>query len=159
MITYALNRLAFNYSVWTMRLHFGAFSRPFSNSLMQYSMEPNSSLKYQWQEGVENLEGYRSGGYHPTHIGDQYSDSRYEVVHKLGYGSYSTVCLAKDHLEARYVSLKILIAAISEKSSECKILRRLALGKQDHQGRAYVQSLLNEFDINGRDRMAITYVW
>lgn len=71
-------------------------------------MDPNSPLGYQWQEGVENLEGYRSGGYHPTHIGDQYCDSRYEVVHKLGYGSYSTVWLAKDHLEARHVSLENL---------------------------------------------------
>jgi len=104
---------------------------------------------YQWQEGVENLENYRSGGYHPTHIGDQYRNGRYEVVHKLGYGSYSTVWLAKDHVEARYVALKILISAVSEKSSESKILRLLSSGKQDHQGRAYVSSLLDEFIIRG----------
>jgi serine/threonine-protein kinase SRPK3 len=106
-------------------------------------------LMYQWQEGVEDLEGYRPDGYHPTCIGDQYLDGRYEVVHKLGYGSYSTVWLAKDHLETRYVALKILIAAAFEKSSESKILRVLSSGKPDHQGRAYVSSLLDEFVIKG----------
>lgn len=44
-------------------------------------------LLYQWQEGVENLETYSPGGYHPTHIGDRYQNNRYEVVHKLGFGS------------------------------------------------------------------------
>ncbi|PYI00006.1 kinase-like protein [Aspergillus ellipticus CBS 707.79] len=106
-------------------------------------------LVYQWQEGVEDLEGYRPGGYHPTHIGDKYLDGRYEVVHKLGYGSYSTVWLAKDHLEARYVALKILVAATSKECSESKILRVLSSGKAAHHGRAYVSSLLDEFIING----------
>ncbi|OBT78089.1 hypothetical protein VF21_03119 [Pseudogymnoascus sp. 05NY08] len=106
-------------------------------------------LQYQWQEGVENLEGYCSGGYHPTHIGDQFCDSRYHVVHKLGHGTYSTVWLARDNLEARYVALKILVAAAGEDKSESKILRALGLGNPEHPGRAYVSSLLDEFVING----------
>lgn len=106
-------------------------------------------LIYQWQEGVEDLERYRLGGYHQTHIGDKYLNGRYEVIHKLGYGSYSTVWLAKDCLEARYVALKILTAATSKECSESKILRVLSSGKADHHGRAYVSSLLDEFIING----------
>ena len=106
-------------------------------------------MTYQWQEGVETLEGYCPGGYHPTYIGDKYLHGRYEIVHKLGHGSYSTVWLAKDHLETRYVALKILVAAVSEKSSESRILRALNSGKPDHQGRAYVPSLLADFVING----------
>ncbi|KZF25645.1 protein kinase [Xylona heveae TC161] len=118
-------------------------------------MEPSSpstslpQIVYQWQEGVESLEGYRPGGYHPTHIGDRYHDDRYEVVHKLGHGSYSTVWLAKDHLQARYVALKILVGAALEKNSEGKVLRALSSCKTDHPGRAYVSTLLDEFTING----------
>ncbi len=128
---------------------------------MQYS-ETSSALPhliYQWQEDVENLEAYCPGGYHPISIGDQYQDGRYEVVHKFGYGSYSTVWLAKDQLENKYVALKVLVAAASEKSSESKILRALSLGKRDHQGRAYVSSLLDEFVIdgpNGRHRCLVS---
>lgn len=103
---------------------------------MQSSRAPTTlpTSVYRWQEGVEDLEGYCSGGYHPTHIGDRYFNDRYEVVHKLGYGSYSTVWLAKDHLEAKYVAMKILIAATSKDCSESKILRILNSGKPDHPG-------------------------
>jgi hypothetical protein len=44
---------------------------------------------------VENPDGYRDGGYHPVHLGDVYQQ-RYRVIHKLGFGSYSTVWLARD---------------------------------------------------------------
>ena len=126
------------------------------------ALEASSALPqliYQWREGVENLEAYCPGGYHPISIGDQYNDGRYEVVHKLGYGSYSTVWLARDRLETRYVALKVLVAAAFEKSSESKILRALTTGKRDHQGRAYVSSLLDEFVIsgpNGRHRCLVS---
>lgn len=45
---------------------------------------------------VENLEEYRVGGYHPTVVGDTFHEGRYEIVHKLGFGSYSTIWLARD---------------------------------------------------------------
>lgn len=44
-------------------------------------------LVYQWQEGVEDLEAHFPGGHHPTLIGERYHDGRYEIVHKLGFGS------------------------------------------------------------------------
>ena len=45
--------------------------------------------------GVESSDGYVPGGYHPVHIGDIYHE-RFRVIHKLGYGTYSTVWLAHD---------------------------------------------------------------
>lgn len=48
-----------------------------------------SQILYEPLEGVERLEYYRAGGYHPVKIGDEFQ-GRYRVVHKLGYGSYST---------------------------------------------------------------------
>jgi hypothetical protein len=47
-------------------------------------------------EDEEDWEDYCKGGYHPVHIGDSFSDSRYIVVRKLGWGHFSTVWLAKD---------------------------------------------------------------
>lgn len=85
-------------------------------------------LIYQWQEGVENLEIYRPGGYHPTHIGDRYHRDRYEIVQKFGFGSYSTVWIAKDHQKNAIAALKIIIASASQKSTEAKVMRTLALG-------------------------------
>ena len=47
---------------------------------------------------VELLERFRDGGYHPTHLGDLFKDGRYKIIHKLGWGAYATVWLAKDLL-------------------------------------------------------------
>ena len=47
-------------------------------------------------EDEEDWEDYVKGGYHPVKIGDGFSDDRYIVVRKLGWGHFSTVWLAKD---------------------------------------------------------------
>ncbi|KAL4783312.1 kinase-like domain-containing protein [Aspergillus varians] len=108
-----------------------------------------SSPIYWPQDDIENLEGYRPGGYHPTNINDKFLNGRYKVVHKLGYGSYSTVWLARDQEAGRYVALKIIVAEVSGKAVESKILRRLQSGNPNHPGRQYIASLLNEFFFTG----------
>ena len=45
---------------------------------------------------TEWIEDYRPGKYHPVHIGDTFNNSRYRAIRKLGYGSFSTVWLARD---------------------------------------------------------------
>lgn len=106
-------------------------------------------LVYDWQDDVENLEHYRVGGYHPVELGDQFGDSRYEIVHKLGYGGSSTVWLAKDRVNNRYVSLKILKAQNSKSCSEATIRALLREGNQNHPGHSYVLTLLDEFHCDG----------
>ena len=58
---------------------------------------------------TEDLERYAPGGLHPVSLGDVY-DERYRVVHKLGAGGFSTVWLARDDGEQRWVALKIVVA-------------------------------------------------
>jgi len=45
---------------------------------------------------AESLHRYQKGGYHPVTLGDTLKAGRYKVVHKLGWGGYSTVWAARD---------------------------------------------------------------
>lgn len=51
---------------------------------------------------AEDLTRYCPGGYHPVHIGDSFNGGRYKILHKLGFGAFSTVWLARD---LQYVQL------------------------------------------------------
>lgn len=44
----------------------------------------------------ENVLDYKPGGYHPVALGDTLKDGRYIIYHKLGYGGFSTVWVARD---------------------------------------------------------------
>ena len=116
---------------------------------MNSTSSTHSRPIYNWHEDVEDLEAYRSGGYHPLQLGDDLSNKRYHVVHKLGYGSSSTVWLARDLVQNRYVSIKVLTARHSEQSREVDIRRRLHCGDRHHPGRPFVLSPLTEFYIDG----------
>lgn len=106
-------------------------------------------LTYHKHEEVEDLEGYSKDGYHPVTIGDVYMSGRYRIVHKLGWGSYSTVWLARDSYSNRYVALKILVAGASQDSTEGRILRHLQITMKEDPGSSFVASLLDEFHISG----------
>ena len=47
-------------------------------------------------ETEERFSKYRLGGYHPVCLGDTFKNGRYKIHHKIGFGAYSTVWLAKD---------------------------------------------------------------
>lgn len=49
----------------------------------------------------EWAESYRPGGFHPVNLGDSFKDGQYRVIRKLGYGSFSTVWLARDKLSVK----------------------------------------------------------
>lgn len=107
---------------------------------------------YEWQEDVENLERYYTGGYHPVKLGDDLGDGQYHVVHKLGHGAYSTVWLARDRHQNKYVALKIVVAELSATSNESRILHVLEKKRASNSsliGKQYVSELLNEFMIDG----------
>jgi serine/threonine protein kinase len=74
----------------TGQAYLPALSSPMSHG--SYSSYSQSVMT----EDEEDWEDYCKGGYHPVHIGDTFSDGRYTVVRKLGWGHFSTVWLAKD---------------------------------------------------------------
>ncbi|KAH9992815.1 kinase-like domain-containing protein [Russula vinacea] len=114
-------------------------------------------------EDEEDWEDYCKGGYHPVHIGDSFSDARYTVVRKLGWGHFSTVWLARDAKLNRHVALKIVKSApryTETALDEIKLLQRLITAapssaapspspSQTHPGRSHVISFLDHFRHKG----------
>ncbi|KAK7055923.1 kinase-like protein [Favolaschia claudopus] len=68
-------------------------------------------------DDVESLQGYRYGGFAPISLGQEFVNRRYKVIHKLGYGAFSTVWLARDRSNQGLVALKIMQANASSKPS------------------------------------------
>jgi len=98
--------------------------------------------EYEYIEGVESLERYRPGGYHPITLGDELCQGRYQVVHKLGYGGTSTTWLAEDRNSRRLVAIKITTAESAHISQEVGFLSRFA-------GEGFIRQLLNTFSLDG----------
>ncbi|KAJ6441542.1 hypothetical protein O9K51_05093 [Purpureocillium lavendulum] len=96
----------------------------------------------------EWVEDYRPGGYHPVVLGDVFDDGRYKVIRKLGDGSYSTVWLARDVENNRYVALKILVSKIVESTTELQILRHIS-EVAPTEGARHITRLLDEFEHRG----------
>ncbi|KAI1644296.1 kinase-like protein [Daldinia loculata] len=71
----------------------------------------------------EDLENYEPGGFHPVHLGDVY-DRHYRVVHKLGFGGFSTVWLARETITNRWVALKIVAARESPTYEDRSVIAR-----------------------------------
>ncbi|KAF4441446.1 CMGC kinase [Fusarium acutatum] len=99
------------------------------------------------KEGVEPLEEYQEGGYHPVHIGDVLGPSdRYRVIHKLGHGGFGTVWLCRDSLEGRYIALKVMVSDLkSDETLECSLVKL----DQLMPGAQYIASPLDFFSIEG----------
>ncbi|KAI1483538.1 kinase-like protein [Daldinia eschscholtzii] len=113
-------------------------------------MNKDCRFEYDWIEGVESLEKYRPGGYHPITIGDTLG-GQYCIVDKLGFGGYSTVWLAYNDSSKHYVAIKVGIAnspTIEGRSvrKEAKLLQALS---KDLPSPLFVPPILDIFDIQG----------
>lgn len=92
-------------------------------------------------------------------IGD-YLHDRYRIVHKLGFGTHSTIWLARDRMAGGYVAIKVAVA--SGDQGESNVLRLLGVEgtkKNAHPGQAVIQPILDEFYVrgpNGRHRCFVT---
>ncbi|KAL4781263.1 kinase-like domain-containing protein [Aspergillus varians] len=98
---------------------------------------------------IEPLDYYSKRRFHPVHLRDTFQGTRYSVLRKLGYGSFSTVWLARDTTLDRYVALKIGQAEGSP-TEECGIYRRLAdTTLLAHPGCTHYLPLLDDFRVTG----------
>lgn len=109
------------------------------------SLKTAAPVEYMPLEDIEKPDRYRPGGYHPISIGDCLS-GRYDVVHKLGFGTYSTTWLARGRDMKKYVAIKIAIADADV--PESKIFDTLALSEpsdEGHPGEALIPRVLDTF--------------
>ncbi|KAL9126699.1 MAG: hypothetical protein Q9175_007877 [Cornicularia normoerica] len=122
--------------------------------------ESSKELRYRLPhlDNVEDVEKYRSGGFHPIHLGDALKGGRYRVLHKLGYGGFSTVWLARDENQNKLVSLKVLTADASRQSRELQLLRHLDEHAQANPWRGNIIATLDDFTINGPNGTHLCYV-
>ncbi|KJZ80123.1 hypothetical protein HIM_00837 [Hirsutella minnesotensis 3608] len=115
------------------------------------------SIEYEWIDGVERLELYEPGGYHPIMI-DDVLHSRYRIVDKLGFGGYSTVWLGHDARLNRYVAIKVGISGATIPQQESSTLRALSESSvisplidkpTSIAANDVLPSILDEFDVRG----------
>ncbi|OTA94876.1 hypothetical protein M434DRAFT_394248 [Hypoxylon sp. CO27-5] len=91
----------------------------------------------------EQFDEFRKGYFYPVKIGDVYA-SKYQVVGKLGFGSTSTVWLARNLQEHSHVALKIYARGARYKH-EFEMYKRLSEGNHAHPGNRHVAAALDTF--------------
>ncbi|KAI9761743.1 MAG: hypothetical protein M4579_000837 [Chaenotheca gracillima] len=99
------------------------------------------AYKFGTWESVEDREEYRPGGFHPVLLGSRVGENdEYRIIHKLGYGGFATVWLARDSVADRYVALKIMKAEVSDVqvSKELVNIEKLRAAPPEQSGRQYV---------------------
>lgn len=83
----------------------------------------------------ENFQDYKSKGYHPAYIGELYRNGKYQIVQKLGWGTFSTVWLIKNLADSRYYALKIQkshATVLESAIDELSILKQLTCKASQH---------------------------
>ncbi|KAL0978811.1 hypothetical protein UPYG_G00176040 [Umbra pygmaea] len=102
-------------------------------------------------EEQEDPNDYCKGGYHHVKIGDLFN-GRYHVIRKLGWGHFSTVWLAWDIQEKRFVAMKVVKSAehyTETAMDEIKLLRSVRNTDPNDPSRERVVQLLDDFKISG----------
>lgn len=99
----------------------------------------------------EDPNDYCRGGYHHVKIGDLFN-GRYHVIRKLGWGHFSTVWLAWDIQEKRFVAMKVVKSAehyTETALDEIKLLKSVRNTDPRDPNREKVVQLLDDFKISG----------
>ena len=113
------------------------------------SGSPPPPFEYIPIEEVECLEEYRSGGYHPISLGEDLR-SRYRVVQKLGYGTYSITWLCRNSVVDQYVAVKVGIASANLREVDIlESIKNIHSSQLFHWGRRFIPSVLDKFVLHG----------
>lgn len=115
------------------------------------SRSGSQGTQYKRLPFVEPLDGYRPGGFHPTHLGDSLNSGKYIVLNKLGYGVSSTVWLARDTRNDKAVALSILKSEVSRATAQRQLViqQHLHDGDSSHPGHSIMLIPIDDFEIDG----------
>ncbi|KAM4058725.1 kinase [Hirsutella rhossiliensis] len=92
----------------------------------------------------EHFDEFKSGQYYPVKIGDVYA-SKYQVLGKLGFGTTSTVWLARNLQDRKYVALKVFTRGVDR--DESGIYQRLGTANSSHPGYRHVRTALDTLEL------------
>lgn len=109
----------------------------------------------------EDPNDYCRGGYHHVKIGDLFN-GRYHVIRKLGWGHFSTVWLAWDIQEKRFVAMKVVKSAehyTETALDEIKLLKSVRNTDPSDPNREKVVQLLDDFKISGMNGTHVCMVF
>ncbi|KAM4583092.1 SRSF protein kinase 1b isoform 2-T2 [Fundulus diaphanus] len=109
----------------------------------------------------EDPNDYCRGGYHHVKIGDLFN-ARYHVIRKLGWGHFSTVWLAWDIQEKRFVAMKVVKSAehyTETALDEIKLLKSVRNTDPRDPNREKVVQLLDDFKISGMNGTHVCMVF
>ncbi|KAK3687957.1 kinase-like domain-containing protein [Podospora appendiculata] len=95
----------------------------------------------------EMFDEFKSGQYYPVNIGDVY-ESKYQVLGKLGFGSTSTVWLARHLQDHGHVALKIYTREGAD-NDEFEMYGIIAKANHSHPGYHHVRTALDKFVLHG----------
>ena len=68
--------------------------KPITNHIKNLNHKPlncNYENEIESSSQAESLGEYTKSGYHPVFLGEKYCNQKYEVIQKLGWGTFSTV--------------------------------------------------------------------
>ncbi|KAK8208136.1 protein kinase [Phyllosticta capitalensis] len=103
----------------------------------------------------ESANRYGAGGFFPIHLGDQFKGGRYKILHKLSWGSDSTVWAARDQREGKYVAIKVLGSDRQEPRWQLDIMRAIAVQLPKHPGSRNLVRMLDQFCVRGHDFLVL----
>ncbi|KAL3978019.1 EGF-containing fibulin-like extracellular matrix protein 1 [Sarotherodon galilaeus] len=113
------------------------------------------------EDEQEDPNDYCRGGYHHVRIGDLFN-GRYHVIRKLGWGHFSTVWLAWDIQEKRFVAMKVVKSAehyTETALDEIKLLKSVRNTDPSDPYREKVVQLLDDFKISGMNGTHVCMVF
>ncbi|ROT39615.1 kinase-like protein [Sodiomyces alkalinus F11] len=96
----------------------------------------------------EQFHEFKAGKYYPVNIGDVFA-SQYQVVGKMGFGTTSTMWLARNLQEHTYVALKIFKRGIQ--LHEFEIYSLIGQANPSHPGHRHVRTAVDTFELQGTE--------
>jgi serine/threonine-protein kinase SRPK3 len=128
----------------------GSFIRSAAVKKREESHSPSYSDDSDYSDDHEDEEDYRRGGYHPVKIGEKFKDARYTVLHKLGWGHFSTVWMVADAITGGRGALKVVKSASHYTEAARDEVQLLSRAKEcDPNDERHCCRLLDSFEHSG----------
>ncbi|KND89186.1 Serine/threonine-protein kinase SRPK [Tolypocladium ophioglossoides CBS 100239] len=97
----------------------------------------------------ERFDEFQTGTYYPVNIGDVVASNKYQVLGKLGFGSTSTVWLARNLQDRDYVALKVFTRDHGETcKDEFRTYETIDKANPSHPGHRHVRTALDMFAVD-----------